>query len=141
MEKDKDNLLASRAIYEPKLKQAQHPEPFSVVKMITKNNQVHILSCVHSDDEDLQKLNMLTRKAEVVLNQIRANCSPFLWKFHTRGGEYDPICKSCFMEVPEDVEHLFEHCPGRRQERQKQFGKESKKCRWKNYAPKPQYKC
>ena len=111
LENEKADLLASRAISEPKLEHAQHPVPFLVVKTITKNNQVPILSCFHSYDEDIQQLNVSTRKAEVVLNQIWANCSPLVRKFHTGGGEYDPICKLCTMEVPEDVEHLFKHCP------------------------------
>ena len=127
LENNKADLLASRAISEPNLEHAKHPVPFSVVKTITKNNQVPILSYFHSHDEDIQKSNVSTRKAEVVLNQIRSNCSPLVRKFHAGGREYDPICKFCTMEVPEDVEHLFKHCPGRRQERQKYFGRESRK--------------
>ena len=108
-------------------------EPFSehcvcrlapeVVRTFTRRKQLSKRISFRDDDE--YKLTVSRRKAEVTLNQLRANCSPLVRDFHT-AETYDPICQACLLRVPETVDHLLRRCPGRTIARRNHLGPNSR---------------
>ena len=74
-------------------------------------------------DNDEYKLTVSRRKAEVTLNQLRANCSPLVCDFHT-AETYNLICQACLLRIPETVYYLLR--PGRTIARQKHLGPNSR---------------
>ena len=94
-----------------------------VVRTFTRRKQLSKLISFRDDDE--YKLTVSRRKAGVILNQLRANCSPLVRDFHT-AETYDPICQACLLRVPETVDDLLHRCPGRTIARRKHPGPNSR---------------
>ncbi len=66
------------------------------------------------------ELTISTRRAEAILHQLTANCSPLVADFHygcTGNGNdlmpYNPVCTACQYGVKETVEHVILRCSGR----------------------------
>ena len=94
-----------------------------VVKTFTRRKQLSKL--ISFRDDVKYKLTVSRRKAEVTLNQLRANYSPLNRDFDT-AENYDPICQACLLRVPETVDHLLRRCPGRTFARRKHLGPNSR---------------
>ncbi len=93
----------------------------SIIKPTVQTNVIRVPSL---PDE----LNISNRRAEAVLHQIMANCSPFVADFHHQscGDEvlpYNPVCSSCLHGVKETVEHLLLRSAGSAVARRKHIGR------------------
>ena len=98
--------------------------PHEVIKSITRARNPVDLVCLQNDDL-VKHLPISRRRAEVVLNQLRASCSPLLKTFRT-SEKHEPNCTACTMNVADTVEHFIKRCPGRIRERRKNLGRESR---------------
>ena len=118
-ENERADKIANAAVAREFIEHNRAVVPFEVARTLSKQKQQS--SLVSLEDSLDETLHLTTRKAEIVLNQLVAQCSPLVRSFRT-SAEYDPICKDCSIGVPETVEHLMERCPGRRNARRKHFG-------------------
>ena len=96
--------------------------PHKAVKSLTRVRKPADLNCLRNGDL-VKHLPILRRRAEVVLNQLCANCSPLLKTFRT-SKKYEPICTACTMNVPDTIDHFIKRCPGQAPERRAHFGRE-----------------
>ena len=94
-----------------------------VVRTFTRRKQLSKL--ISFRDYDEYKLTVSRKKAEVTLNQLRANRSPLVRDFQT-AETYGPIFQACLLRVPETVDHLLRRCPGRTIARRKHLGPNSR---------------
>ena len=115
--------LAMKATKRPFSEHCVSRLSLEVVQTFTRRKQLSKLISFREDDEC--KFTVSRRKAEVTLNQLRANCSPLVRDFHT-AQTYDPICQACLLRVPETVDHLLRRCPGRTIARRKHLGQNSR---------------
>ena len=119
-ENEKADRLAAAGAKGPPEEHARAPLTFETIKTFTRKRQPSKLLCMDDIDTE-KKIPITARKAEVILNQLRADCCPLVRTFRTKE-EYNPICQACSLQVPETVEHLLRRCPGRAPQRRIHLG-------------------
>ena len=123
-ENEKADFLANMAIKMPFEQHSKSHIRYEEVKALTRQRQPTRLLYIEFVDPGKQK-DYLARHVEVVLNQLRAGCSPLVRTFRTADA-YDPTCMACPMGAPETVDHLLRRCIGRASARRKHFGVQSR---------------
>ena len=118
-ENEKVDKLANAAVSRGFIEHNRAFVLLEVARTLSKQKQQSMLVSLEGRLDDA--LHLATRKAEALLNQLLAHCSPLVRSFRISGG-YDPLYKYFSIGVPETFEHLMECCPGRRKARRKYFG-------------------
>ena len=120
-ENERAEKLANEAVKKPASENRLNSTPFQfIIRSSAKVRKTPHL--VYIDHTALtETVNITQRRAEILLNQLLANCSPLVRTFRT-SEKYEPKCMKYNLNVKETVEHLLKRCPGRSRNRRKHLG-------------------
>ena len=119
-ENERADKLANEAVQKSASEHRLNSTSFEVIRSSAKVRKTpHLVYINHT--ALTETVNITQRRAEVLLNQLLANCSPLFRTFRT-SEKYEPKCMKCNLNVKETVEHLFQRCPGRSRNCRKHLG-------------------